>query len=147
MKICTSCGVPQEEIFFGKKSANNDGLCYMCKDCTRIYNHKRYLKNRDEILDRSSKYNREHKDTIKKPSKEKAYKAYKKWYLANKEKKSAHAKLAYAVKHGKLLKQSCSVCKDPKSEAHHVDYSKPLEVIWLCKKHHGELHTKRGSNA
>ena len=29
-----------------------------------------------------------------------------------------------------------------KGERHHDDYSKPKEIIWLCKKHHEELHHK-----
>jgi hypothetical protein len=43
---------------------------------------------------------------------------------------------------GKLIKQPCAVCGDPNSQKHHPDYSKPLEVIWLCPDHHHELHRK-----
>lgn len=31
-------------------------------------------------------------------------------------------------------------CKNYKTEAHHHNYEKPLEVTWLCKKHHMEFH-------
>ena len=40
---------------------------------------------------------------------------------------------------GKLLAEDCKVCGDP-AEMHHADYSKPLDVDWLCKKHHQALH-------
>lgn len=36
-----------------------------------------------------------------------------------------------------------SVVQSKKSEAHHPDYSKPLEVVWYCRVHHFEAH-KRG---
>lgn len=42
------------------------------------------------------------------------------------------------LRNGKLIKLPCSVCGSVKSEAHHPDYSKPLEVEWYCKKHHLE---------
>ena len=45
-----------------------------------------------------------------------------------------------AVKNGLLIRLPCEICGDPNSEAHHDDYSKPLEVKWFCKKHH--KHTK-----
>ncbi|GAG03219.1 unnamed protein product, partial [marine sediment metagenome] len=44
---------------------------------------------------------------------------------------------------GRLKRGKCLVCGDEKTEAHHEDYSKPLEVKWLCKKHHSELHYKQ----
>jgi len=40
----------------------------------------------------------------------------------------------------KLKKQSCEVCGEIKALGHHDDYDKPLEVRWLCPKHHIELH-------
>lgn len=54
----------------------------------------------------------------------------------HREKYLAHCKVSYAIRHGKLKKLPCQVCGDPKSESHHEDYSKPLEVIWLCRTHH-----------
>lgn len=48
--------------------------------------------------------------------------------------------LRKAVNAGRVTKEPCVVCGDPKSEAHHPDYSKPYEVKWLCFKHHRELH-------
>lgn len=43
---------------------------------------------------------------------------------------------------GKLVKQPCEVCGSPDSVKHHDDYSKPLDVRWLCRPHHAELHRK-----
>jgi len=45
-----------------------------------------------------------------------------------------------AVRKGLLIRQPCSVCGNVKSEGHHHDYGKPLEVEWLCKLHHLEKH-------
>ena len=45
-----------------------------------------------------------------------------------------------AIKKGLLLKTPCELCNDSRVEAHHVDYSEPLQVIWLCAKHHRATH-------
>lgn len=45
-----------------------------------------------------------------------------------------------AVRDGKLTRQPCEVCGAEPTEAHHDDYDKPLEVRWLCRKHHREYH-------
>lgn len=44
------------------------------------------------------------------------------------------------LKAGKIEKKPCSICGNPEVEAHHRDYTKPLEVDWLCKIHHVEIH-------
>lgn len=40
---------------------------------------------------------------------------------------------------GKIKRKPCIIC-GMKAEAHHPDYSKPLEVVWLCSFHHKEWH-------
>lgn len=47
-----------------------------------------------------------------------------------------------AVMSGKIKRLPCEVCGDKKSQGHHEDYSKPLEVIWLCRTHHEDRHRK-----
>ena len=47
----------------------------------------------------------------------------------------------YHIKTGKLIRQPCEVCNsNEKAEAHHDDYTKPLDIRWLCRAHHLEHH-------
>lgn len=55
------------------------------------------------------------------------------------EKIEARKQVMLAIKKGLLKRQPCEVCGDPKSEAHHPDHSKPLEVVFLCREHHREI--------
>lgn len=62
----------------------------------------------------------------------------------HKEKNAARCKLQYHVRVGNVIKPDvCSVNDDNCDgaiHAHHDDYSKPLDVRWLCKNHHNEVH-------
>ena len=58
----------------------------------------------------------------------------------NPDKDRANQIVRIEKKHGRLVPQPCEVCGKEKVDAHHEDYSKPLEVVWLCKKHHRQLH-------
>lgn len=51
------------------------------------------------------------------------------------------------VKTGKIIQTPCVKCGDPNSQRHHPDYDKPLEVIWLCRKHHLELHAEKSETS
>ena len=50
--------------------------------------------------------------------------------------------LAYkARKIAKVLpKKPCEVCNLQDADKHHDDYSKPLKINWLCRKHHIQKH-------
>lgn len=54
----------------------------------------------------------------------------------------ARATLAYHKRMGHIEQRPCEVCGEERSQAHHDDYSKPLEVRWLCHLHHAQLHAR-----
>lgn len=43
---------------------------------------------------------------------------------------------------GKLLPEPCRFCGSESSQMHHPDYAKPLDVVWVCKPCHLELHRR-----
>lgn len=49
-----------------------------------------------------------------------------------------------ARKKGHLIPQPCQACGSTRHiEAHHDDYSRPLDIIWLCASHHVKFHWAR----
>ncbi|RJE79000.1 hypothetical protein DWB67_14640 [Paracoccus sp. JM45] len=62
------------------------------------------------------------------------------WRSANPQKYDAHKAVCKAMRSGKLEKQHCEVCGASHVDAHHDNYDKPLNVRWLCRRHHIQLH-------
>jgi len=58
----------------------------------------------------------------------------------------ARSFLRHSVRVGKISKLPCQICGNKKSQGHHEDYSKPLEVVWLCQTHHSDLHKQKRIN-
>jgi hypothetical protein len=58
------------------------------------------------------------------------------------DKYSAHTAVSNALKSGKLIRKLCEICGEP-AQAHHEDYSRPLDVRWRCFEHHLNEHGKR----
>lgn len=72
------------------------------------------------------------------------YNHTKKAYIErNPEKRSAHIAVGNAVRDGKLIKpKCCPKCgRETRIIGHHDDYSKPLDVKWMCGKCHREEHS------
>ncbi len=101
-----------------------------CKSCYRKAKNEYYSKNRKKILVQAKEYFQTEagKDVMNRASKKARKKYPEKW--------AARAKAKYWEKTGKFAKLACEYCGNFLSEIHHPDYSKPLEVWWLCKKHH-----------
>jgi len=102
-----------------------------------------YVKYREANREKIREYNRKYN---KKWRKENGYHNEKKWKKNNPEAIRAQKLLRYAVKKKLIKKQPCAIsgCGITKNiQGHHPDYSKPLEVIWCCPKHHKVLEKQK----
>ncbi|WP_211659340.1 hypothetical protein [Paracoccus indicus] len=62
------------------------------------------------------------------------------WRRANPKKYRAHLLVHRALVTGHLKKEPCEVCGAETVDAHHDSYERPLDVRWLCRRHHIKLH-------
>lgn len=64
------------------------------------------------------------------------------WRKRNPKSYLAHLCVKNALSIGVIERQPCEVCGTEKAEAHHPDYERPYDVIWLCRAHHKALHAE-----
>jgi hypothetical protein len=130
-KTCTKCGLIKDLQEFDKNSTMTYGRMNSCKQCKSKYNKEYSLKNPEKIRARNSRIRK------KTPEQLKAHGRFVRAYWKKfPERKKANDAVNHAIRYGKLKRQPCEVCGNPKSQSHHDDYSKPLEVRWLCPIHH-----------
>lgn len=136
MKTCSRCSqdLPLTEFYRHPKILK--GTINRCKSCTCRAVQANYRKNK-------AYYYAYEQERFHKP-------ARKIWRMANQkrirnadpEKYRARNAVSNALRDGRLHKLPCKNCGSTKSQAHHTDYTKPLEVEWLCfpchRKQHGQ---------
>ncbi len=57
---------------------------------------------------------------------------------------SAHGAVYYARRLGRIVPELCRCCGAGSAEAHHFDYTRPLDVVWLCRRCHTLVHLLLG---
>lgn len=65
-----------------------------------------------------------------------------KWALANPKAVWAHTALRSALRRGLIHPEPCEECGAAAVDGHHDDYDKPMQVRWLCRRHHRAEHRK-----
>lgn len=143
-KYCPRCGEEKAINDFGKQAKSRDGLYPYCKECKKEEN-KKYRQTNAEFIKqakrrsywRNVEYYRKYFREYQSGNFREYWKSYMKKHH---ELGCAHSKVALAVKKGLIKKSPCEECGKEDAEAHHDDYSKPLEVRWLCHKCHMEWH-------
>lgn len=116
-----------------------DGHLSKCKTCTKKDVQDRY--NNPEARLRIKEYERLR---FKNPErKRKIYLYARKRRIEHRGKTRANNKVSHAIRNGSLIKKPCKKCGDIIVQAHHRDYRKPLDVVWLCFKHHREEHGQK----
>lgn len=122
---CSHCKkvTPKNHLIAYSKKVNLKGELvsyFMCRECNRI---------------RAKKYRHTKQGHIR------FRKTLKKSTLKFFSKQLARQKLYRALKNNLIKRKKCW-CGETKVFGHHNDYSKSLEVIWLCRTHHANLHQK-----
>lgn len=120
-KKCTRCGETKPIEEYRMQRATKDGKSYWCKECFYFYNKGRKL-TPGVRAERAARRRQ--------------------WVEKYHEQRHAYNIIRSAFENGALVRGPCEVCGGPRTDAHHDDYSKPLEVRFLCRKHHGEAHSK-----
>lgn len=133
-KLCGKCQLILPVDSFHIRRASKDGLASCCKSCQSAYDKARCnLPHRIEARQRYQKT----------PAyEESSSKAKRRYQERNPSIRKAHIMVGNFLRDGKLTKPvTCECCRDEKRlYAHHCDYTKPLEVMWLCDSCHKQWH-------
>jgi hypothetical protein len=135
LKTCFKCGETKDRGEFYRHGQMGDGLLGKCKDCTKRDVRQHRMDNADALRE----YDRERS---KRPERraERTRRAYAD-RAKHPDKTSARYAVSNALRDGRLKKRPCAFCGfDERVEAHHHDYSKPLDVTWLCSPCHRRFH-------
>jgi len=134
-KTCRLCGDTKPSSDFYGDVYSTDLLQGVCKQCGNPDSRRRRLRNNYEGR-RSRTRTEDQKEH------------HRRWcHERNRnypEKLSAHKAVFKALRSGEIKKAPCEHCGNPEAIAHHDDYSKPLDVRWLCRKCHSRTHSQYG---
>jgi hypothetical protein len=145
---CKSCGrgLNAADFYASNKTC--------CKDCVRAKVRENRAQNRDyyQAYDRSRyRSDPKRKDNAKACASSPAGAASRKRSLErmkaeHPERIAARTAVGNAIRDGRLARGTeCFFCGSQTAiQAHHHDYSKPLDVHWLCSTCHGKLHAVNG---
>lgn len=141
MKICCRCEKEKPLTRFFKNRRSKDGLTYHCADCANSWNRATYARDRERIQATNKKWRENNQDKHR----EAHNMATRKYEINNPKIRYAQVRVRESLKQRKLAKKGCEVCLkiygiEAPAHAHHSDYNKPLELLWLCPKHHKAWH-------
>lgn len=131
---CQICKAVLPLDSFHKDRTRLNGHSPKCKACKRAKSAA-YRKTKDWAAYQRVRL----QDDSKRSSKNAQQKA---WHQRNPLATQAYADLHRALNAGSIVRpKECSDCKQVcKPEAHHEDYEKALDVIWLCRPCHEARH-------
>ena len=134
MKECFKCKTVKPLSDFYKHSRMADGHVNKCKEC----NKNDSTANRNKNLEKVRAYDRARsKESERIKAQTEITRA---WRAEDSRRNLAHSQVARAIRSGALVRQPCCRCGEAKTVAHHEDYDKPLDVMWLCQPCHKKRH-------
>ena len=114
-----------------------------CTKCKKLLPLSDFHKDRGYYRPRCKECRKQENRVWNKTNAGRRYKReYKRRLLKSKDKRLlARRRLQHYIYTNKIKREPCVVCGNKKSEGHHFDYSNPLNVVWLCTKHHAQIHS------
>lgn len=144
MKTCFKCGKTLPLSGFYKHPGMADGHLGKCKECAKADS----IATRYRKIEHYAAYDAFRNTTDNRKARRAVY--LKNFRARNAAKVSAHNAVRRAVASGRLIRpKSCSECgaisdgtRRTQIHAHHDDYSRKLDVRWLCPACHVKQHTE-----
>ena len=129
LKYCPKCKTNKSKDKFHKDRGRSDGIAGICKKCKSAHykevRKKTYLKNKE-----TNEFHYSQPLKIRSKTKYECYNVFNKY-----------------LRKGAIKIRPCRECGTwTDLDAHHDDYSKPLDVVWLCRRHHRLLHLNKKNN-
>lgn len=146
MKQCFKCQEIKDISEFYRHKAMADGHLNKCIICTKKDSQNERIRNLNNPawveweLDRCRIKARKYREDGRVIKTMESIESKARWAIKNAHKIKAQRMVMRAIRSGKITKQSCEICQDPNTQAHHDDYTKPLAVRWLCVRHHNDHH-------
>lgn len=147
MKSCSRCGERKPLADYHAHAKCSDGHAGVCKRCCNAARKSNYWGNRERELEYHRRYAlvpsriESQKRYSQTEGRKLSHRSYVREYAKlNPLKHIARRLINDAISNGLLVRGSCEICGELLTHGHHDDYSKPMSVRWLCKKHHAEWH-------
>lgn len=141
-KTCSKCGQEKGLEEFSRRGDNKSKYRSACKPCRSKEGMEHAAKNREGARRRARRWRERHPEYTEPGDKTARNRKFRSLYP---EKSRARSALRAAVKAGRVTKPSvCQECLTPLPphliHGHHEDYSKQLDVVWLCRDCHMKRH-------
>ena len=158
LRRCRQCNRRQGlEQDYRTKRCMPGGRDVICRWCRRSNERAYYLKNLKALRAKSRRWQRNNKSVgkrWKKANGKKIRTTNRRLRKARPDRQRAYDAVARALRNGEIDREPCESCgRSPKKvngrnriHAHHGDYSRPLEITWLCSRCHGLRHRKENSD-
>lgn len=141
-KICNGCGKSKPKSMFYRNHRTPDGLAYICILCSHLQARKWQLDNPERYKELANEWIFNNYDKYRDMS-NRARLRHRKRYPGRERARVAMTK----ARSSGLILNHCfwpNCTNTTEIHGHHPHYSKPYEIIPLCKDHHRKLHQLNG---
>ena len=134
-KQCDKC-LQMKDLSAFYRGNGKAGYRSPCKQCRKEREREYTRSHKEAISLKGKKYRQKHREECRRQKR--------RYHQSHPERQQCKDAVQWAKKTGILMVGSCADCGMPPEDiaiqAHHTDYEKPLDVVWLCASCHQARH-------